>query len=101
MNTAISPKVIVKKTREGSVVMAVAKAATPREGQAGEPLSELGCTPAARRAAAESVTPPPVAAPGPAVSAVTAQGKRKASTGGAGGSQKRKRSSPVRLKDLQ
>jgi hypothetical protein len=101
MNSAISPKVIVKKAREGSAVKEVGKAATPQKRQAGEPLSELGCTPAARRAAAESATLPPVAAPGPAASAAAAQGKRKANAGGAGGSQKRKRSSPVKLKDLQ
>jgi hypothetical protein len=101
MNSAISPKVMVKMAREGSAVKAAGKAATPQERQSGEFLSELECTPAVRRAAAKSVTPPPWAAPEPAMPAAAAQGKRKANAGGAGGSQKRKRSSPAKLKDLQ
>jgi hypothetical protein len=100
MNPVISPKVIVKRIREGSAVVAAAEAAPPQERQAGEPLSELGYAPAAGRAAAESVTLPLAAAPRPAAMAAAAQGKRKASAGAAGGSQKRKRSSPVKLKDL-
>ncbi len=51
MNPVISPKVIVKRIHEGSAV-AAAKAATPQERQAGEPLSKLGRIPAAGRAAA-------------------------------------------------
>ncbi len=101
MNSAISPKVIVKRTREGLAVVAAAEAATLHERQAGEPLSVLGCAPAAGRAAAESVNSPPVAVPRPAASVAAAQGKRKANAGAAEGSQKRKRSSPVKLKDLQ
>jgi hypothetical protein len=100
MNPAISPKVIVKKAREGSAVKAAGKAATPQEKQSGESLPGLENPSAARRAAAESVTPLPETAPGPAMPAAAVQGKRKANAGGTGGSQKRKRSSPARLKDL-
>ncbi len=93
MNSAISPKVIVKRTREGSAVAAAAEAATPQERQAGEHLSELGCTPAAGRAAAESMIPPLAAAPRPAASAAAVQGKRKASAGVAEGSRRGPRQS--------
>ncbi len=99
MNSAISPKVIVKRTREGSALVAAAEAATLHERQAGEPLSVLVYAPAAGRVAAESVTSPPASVP--AALAAGAQGKRKATAGAAEGSQKRKRSSPVKLKDLQ
>ncbi len=47
MNPVISPKVIVKRIRDGSAVVAAAEAATSQERQAGEPLSELGRIPAA------------------------------------------------------
>ncbi len=100
MNLGISPKVMVKRIREGSAVVSAAEAATPRERQAGEPLSELGPIPAAGRAAAETKTSPLAATPEPAASAAAAQGKRKASTGVAEGSRKRKKSSPVKIKDL-
>jgi hypothetical protein len=53
-----------------------------------------------KKEASESVTSPLAAAPRPAATAAAAQGKRKASAGVAGGSQKRMRSSPVKLKDL-
>ncbi len=100
MNPGISPKVIVKRIREGSAVMAAAEATAPQEGQAGEPLSGLGCIPAAGRAAAEPRALPLVAAPRPVAPAAAAQGKRKASAGVAEGSRKRKKSSPVKIKDL-
>ncbi len=100
INPGISPKVIVKRIREGSAVVAAAEAATPQEIQAGEPLPGLGPIPAAGRAAAETKTSPLAAVPRPAVSAAAAQGKRKASTGVAEGSRKRKKSSPVKIKDL-
>ncbi len=100
MNPVISPKVIVKRIREGSAVVAAAEAASPQERQAGEPLSERGRIPAAGRAAVELRTSPLAAAPRPAASAGAAQGKRKASSGVAEGSRKRKKSSPVKIKDL-
>jgi hypothetical protein len=95
MNPAISPKVIVNMTREGSVAKAAAKAAAPPEGGSRESLPGLESSSAARQAAAESATPPPGAASGPAVPAAAAQGKRKASAGGVEGSQKRKKPSPA------
>ncbi len=104
MIPVISPKVIGKRIREELAVVAAAEAAeaaTPQERQAREPLSELGCVPAAGRAAAEPRTSPLAAAPRPAASAAAAQGKRKASAGVAEGSRTRKKSSPVKLKDLQ
>jgi hypothetical protein len=55
----------------------------------------------AGQAAAETKTSPLAAVPRPAVlAAATAQGKRKASTGVAEGSRKKKKSSPVKIKDL-
>jgi hypothetical protein len=101
INPGIFPKVIVKRIREGSAVVAAAEAATPQEIQAGEPLPGLGPIPVAGRAAAEIRTSPLAAAPRPAASAAAAQGKRNASTGVAEGSRKRKKSSPVKIKDLQ
>ncbi len=98
INPGISPKVIVKRIREGSA--AAAKAATPWELQAREPLPGLGPIPAAGQAAAEIKTSPIASMPKPAAPAAAAQGKRKASTGVAEGSRKRKKSSPVKIKDL-
>jgi hypothetical protein len=98
INAGISPKVIVRRIRKGSA--AAAEATTSWELQAGEPLPGLGPILAAGRAAAEIKTPPFAATPRLAVLAVAAQGKRKASTGVAEGSQKRKKSSPVKIKDL-
>jgi hypothetical protein len=98
MNPGIAPKVIVKRIREGSA--AAAEAATSWELKAGEPLSEPRLIPAAGRAAAEIRTSPLAATPRLAVPAAAAQGKRKASTGLAEGSRKRKKSSPVKIKDL-
>ncbi len=60
----------------------------------------LGPVPAAGRAAAEIKTSPFAAMPRLAVPAAAAQGKRKAGTGVAEGSRKRKKSSPVKIKDL-
>ncbi len=98
INPGISPKVIVKRIREGSA--AAAEAATSWELQAGEPLPGLGSVPAAGRAAVEIKTSPFAATPRLAVLAAAVQGKRKASTGVAEGSRKRKKSSPVKIKDL-
>jgi hypothetical protein len=98
MNPGIAPKVIVKRIREGSA--AAAEAATSWELKAGEPLSEPRLIPAAGRAAAEIRTSPLAATPRLAVPGAAAQGKRKASTGLAEGSRKRKKSSPVKIKDL-
>jgi hypothetical protein len=88
INPGITPKVIVRRVPSGSAV--ATEAAASWEIRAGEPVPGLGSVPAAWRAAAETRTSP----------IATAPGKRKASAGVAGGSQKRKRSSPVKIKDL-
>jgi hypothetical protein len=90
MNPGIAPKVIVKKVHSGSAA-AAAKVAASWETRAREPVPELGLSPAARRLAAETRASPVAA---------TAPGKRKAKAGVAGGSKKRKKSSPVKIKDL-
>jgi hypothetical protein len=98
INPGITPKVIMRRIPCGSA--AVAQAATSWEIRAGEPLPGLGPFPAAGRAAAEIRTSPMAATPRLAMPAAAASGKRKASTGVAGGSRKRKKSSPVKIKDL-
>jgi hypothetical protein len=100
MNPGIAPKVIVKKVHSGSAA-AAAEIAASGERQAGEPVPGLGLPPAARRAAAETKSSPVVTTSKPAAPAmVAAPGKRKAKAGVTGGSQKRKKSSPVKIKDL-
>ncbi len=99
INPGNAPKVIVRRIPSGSAT--AAEAATSWEIRAGEPLPGLGPIPAAGRAAAEIRTPPIAATPRLAVLAAAAQGKRKASAGVTEGSRKRKKSSPVKIKDLQ
>jgi hypothetical protein len=98
INPGITPKVIVKRVPSGSA--AAADAAASWEIQAGEPVPGLGSSPAARRAAAEIRTSPMATTSRQAVPAAAALGKRKARAGVTGGSQKRKKSSPVKIKDL-
>jgi hypothetical protein len=98
INPGIGPKVIVRRISSGPA--AAAEAAAPGERRAGEPVPELGLSPAARRAAAETRTSPVATTSRPAVPVAAAPGKRKAKAGVAGGSQKRKKSSPVKIKDL-
>jgi hypothetical protein len=85
--------VIARRVPSGSA--AAAEAAAPGEDRAGEPVPELGSVPAAGRAAAEVKTLPM------ATTSAAVPGKRKARAGVAGGSQKRKMSSPVKIKDLK
>jgi hypothetical protein len=99
MNPGIAPKVIVRRIPSGSAT--AAEAATSWEIRAGEPLPELGSVPSAGRAAAEIRTSPIAETARLAVPATAAQGKRKASAGVTEGSRKRKKSSPVKIKDLQ
>ncbi len=99
INPGIGPKVIVRRISSGPAA-AAAEAAAPGKRQAGESLPELGSFPAARRAAAETRASPVATTSRPAVPAAAAPGKRKAKAGVAGGSQKRKKSSPVKIKDL-
>jgi hypothetical protein len=98
INPGSTPKVIVRRIPSGSA--AAAEAAASWEIRAGEPLPELGPTPAAGRAAAEIRTPPKAEVPRPAMPAAAASGKRKAGTGVAERSRKRKKSSPVKIKDF-
>jgi hypothetical protein len=56
MNPGISPKVIMRRISSGPA--AVAEAAAPVEKWAGEPVPELGLSPSARRAAAETRASP-------------------------------------------
>jgi hypothetical protein len=101
LNPGVGSKVIVKKLSIGPAA-AAAEAAASEEKCAGEPVPGPGLPPAARRAAAETKSPPVVTAPKPvAPAAAAAPGKRKAKAGVTEGSQKRKKSSPVKIKDLQ
>jgi hypothetical protein len=98
INPGIGPKVIVRRVPSGSA--AAAEAAASWEIRAGEPVPEMGSIPVARRAAAEVKTSPMAMMSRLAAPAAAAPGKRKAGAGVAGGSQKRKKSSPVKIKDL-
>jgi hypothetical protein len=97
LNPGIGPKVMVRKIHSGSAA-AAAEVAASGERRAGEPVPGPGLPPAARRAAAEIKFPPVATTSKPAAAA--APGKRKAKAGVTGGSQKRKKSSPVKIKDL-
>ena len=100
MNAAVEPKVILKKVGTGSAATAGETAATSAE-WAGESVPGPGMPPVARQAACEAKDSPVVTAsePRPPMAAA-ASVKRKAKTGVTGGSQKRKKSSPVEAKDL-
>ena len=100
LNAAVEPEVILKKVEIGSAATAEETAAASAQ-WAGEPVPESEFPPAARRAACEAKDSPVVTAsePRPPMAAA-ASVKRKAKTGVTGGSQKRKKSSPVEAKDL-
>ena len=100
LNPGVGPKVILRKLSVGPAA-AAAWTAAAEVNCAGEPVSGPELPPAARRAAAETESPPIVTASGPILpTAAAASVKRKAKTGVIGGSQKRKKSSPVKIKDL-
>jgi len=104
LNSAVDPKVILKRTFSESAATAAATAAeTAAAGAewAGEPVLGPGEPPAARRAACETTDSPAVTAsePRPPMAAA-ASVKRKAKAGVTGGSHKRKKSSPAEAKDL-
>jgi hypothetical protein len=100
LNPGVGSKVIVKRLSIGPAA-AAAEAAASEGKHAGEPVPGPGLPPAARRAAVETESPPVVTAPKPVAPAATAAPvKRKAKAGVTGGSQKRKKSSPVKIKDL-
>jgi hypothetical protein len=100
LNSAVDPKVILRKALSESAATAVETAAAGAE-WAGEPVPGPGELPAARRAACETTDSPVVTAsePRPPMAAA-ASVKRKAKAGVTGGSQKRKKSSPAEAKDL-
>ncbi len=93
LNSAVGPKVILKK--------AFSDPAAAGAEWAREPVPGSGKPPAARQAAGETTDSPVVMAsePGPPM-ATAASVKRKAKAGVTGGSQKRKKSSPAEAKDL-
>jgi hypothetical protein len=100
LNPAVGPKVTLRKLSVGPTAAAAETAAASMK-CAGElePGSEL--PPAARRAAKETKSPPVVmASVSVSPTAAAAPVKRKAKAGVTGGSQKRKKSSPVEVKDL-
>jgi hypothetical protein len=100
LNPGVGPKVILRKLSVGPAA-AAAGTATAKVKYAGEPVSGPELPPAARQAVAETESPPMVAASGPIPpTAAAASVKRKAKTGVTGGSQNRKKSSPVKIKDL-
>jgi hypothetical protein len=95
LNSAVDPKVILKKAFSDSAATAAETAAAGAE-WAREPVPGPGKPPAARQAACEATDSPVVTAsePRPPMAAA-APVKRKAKAGVTGGSQKRKKSSPV------
>ncbi len=93
MNPAISSKVIVNMTQDGSAAEAVVKAAAPPEKESKRSQPELEGA-SEMDQAAESATPPSEVAPWPAAPAAAAKGKRKASAGETWGFQQKK-STPV------
>jgi hypothetical protein len=97
LNSAVDPKVILKRTFSESAAETAAAGAE----WAGEPVPGLGEPPAARRAACETTDSPVVTASAPRPPmAAAASVERKAKAGMTGGSQKRKKSSPAEAKDL-
>jgi hypothetical protein len=100
LNPAVGPKVTLRKLSVG-LTAAAAETAAASVKCAGEPEPGSEMPPAARRAARETESPPIVMAPGPVPpTAAAAPVKRKAKAGVTGGSQKRRKSSPAKVKDL-
>ena len=100
LNSAVDPKVILKKALSESAATAAETAAAGAE-WAREPVPGPGEPPAVRRAACETTDSLVVTAsePRPPMAAA-ASVKRKAKAGVTGGSQKRKKYSPAEAKDL-
>ena len=99
LNPGIGSKVIMRKLSFGSAAAEAGTAAAEAK-CAGEPVSGPELPLVARRVAAETESPPMVTEPGPVPPAAAASVNRKAKAGVTGGSQKRKKSSPVKIKDL-
>ncbi len=101
LDPVVGPKVKLRKLSVGLAVATAVETAAAGVKRAGEPVSGLELPPVARRAAMETESPPTVTASGPIPpKALAASVKRKAKAGVTGGSQKRKKSSPVKIKDL-
>jgi len=100
LNSAVDPKVILKKAFSESAATAAETAAAGAE-WAGEPVLGPGEPPAARRAACETADSRVMTAsePRPPMAAA-ASVKRKAKAGVTGESRKRKKSSPAETKGL-
>ena len=100
LNPAVEPKVILRNFLAGLTATAAETAAASVE-WAGELVPGSETPPAAKQTACEAECLPVVTAsePRPPMAAA-ASVKRKAKTGVTGGSQKRKKSSPVEAKDL-
>ncbi len=98
LNPAVGPKVTLRKISVGPTAT-VAEAAAASVKCAGEPVPGSELPPAARQAAWETESLPAVMASGP-IPPTAAPVKRKAKAGVTGGSQKRKKSSPAKVKDL-
>jgi hypothetical protein len=100
LNPAVGPKVTLRKISVGPTATAAGTTAASVK-CAGEPESESELPPAARRAARETGSLPVVMVSGPVPqTAAAAPVKRKAKAGVTGGSQKRKKSLPAKVKDL-
>ncbi len=100
LNPAVGPKVTLGKISVGPTATAAETAAASVK-CAGESVPGSELPPAARRAAWETESLPAVMASGPIPpTAAAAPVKRKAKAGVTGGSQKRKKSSPAKAKDL-
>ncbi len=100
LNPAVGPKVILRKFSVGPTAAAAETTASEVK-CAGEPEPGSELPPAARQAAWETESLPAVVASGPIPpTAAAAPVKRKAKAGVTGGSQKRKKSSPAKAKDL-
>jgi hypothetical protein len=97
LNPAVGPKVTLRKISAGPTA---AEAAAVSVKCAGEPVPGSELPPAARQAAWETESLPVVMTSGPRPPTAAAPVKRKAKAGVAGGSQKRKKSSPAKAKDL-
>ncbi len=101
LNPVVGPKVKLRKLSVGPAAAAAAETAAAGVKCAGEPVSGPELPPVARRAAMETESPPIVTASGPIPpTAAAASVKRKAKADVTGRSQKRKKSSPVKIKDL-
>ncbi len=101
LDPVVGPKVKLRKLSVGLTAAAAVEIAAAEVKCAGVPVSGPELSLVARRAAMETESPPTVTASEPIPpKAVAASNKRKAKTGVTGGSQKRKKSSPVKIKDL-